>query len=65
MSLKGFEEQYLSQSYGCEEIEIERFPVSEVETRRNDLLPVFNHFHRICTNWNDERYYSFSRFVFG
>ncbi|XP_031130544.1 autophagy-related protein 18h-like isoform X1 [Ipomoea triloba] len=55
MSLKGFEEQNLSQSYGCEEIEIERFPVNEVETRRNDLLPVFNHFHRICTNWNDER----------
>lgn len=35
------------------EIEIEKFPVDEVDIRRKDLLPVFDHFHRIQTHWSE------------
>ncbi|OVA04397.1 WD40 repeat [Macleaya cordata] len=35
------------------EIEIEKVPSQEVEIRRKDLLPVFDHFHGIKSNWND------------
>ncbi|XP_019051469.1 PREDICTED: autophagy-related protein 18g-like [Nelumbo nucifera] len=35
------------------EIEIEKVPVHEVEIRRKDLLPVFDHFHSIKSDWND------------
>lgn len=35
------------------EFEIEKLPVHEVEIRRKDLLPVFDHFHSIKSGWND------------
>ncbi|XP_024031449.1 autophagy-related protein 18h isoform X2 [Morus notabilis] len=35
------------------EIEIEKIPVTEVEIKRKDLLPVFDHFSRIQSNWGD------------
>ncbi|KAK9293064.1 hypothetical protein L1049_021048 [Liquidambar formosana] len=35
------------------EIEIEKVPVHEVEIRRKDLLPAFDHFHRNQSNWSD------------
>lgn len=35
------------------EIEIEKIPVNEVEIKRKDLLPVFDHFSRIQSNWGD------------
>ncbi|XP_059625797.1 autophagy-related protein 18g [Cornus florida] len=35
------------------EIEVERLPVYEVEIKRKDLLPVFDHFHSIKSGWTD------------
>lgn len=35
------------------ELEIEQVPFHEVEVKRKDLLPVFDHFHSIKSNWND------------
>ena len=35
------------------EIEIEKFPVQEVEIKRKDLLPVFDHFQRIQSDWSE------------
>ncbi|KAM7280800.1 hypothetical protein ACFE04_007934 [Oxalis oulophora] len=35
------------------ELEIENFSVREVEIRRKDLLPVFEHFPRIQSDWSD------------
>lgn len=35
------------------EIEIEKFPVQEVEVKRKDLLPVFDHFRRIQSDWSE------------
>ncbi|WCJ43210.1 hypothetical protein M5689_023967 [Euphorbia peplus] len=35
------------------EIEIEKASVQEVEIRRKDLLPVFDHFHRTVSNWSE------------
>lgn len=32
------------------EMQIEQVPVHEVEIRQKDLLPIFDHFHRIPTN---------------
>ncbi|KAJ1433021.1 Breast carcinoma amplified sequence 3 [Sesbania bispinosa] len=45
------------------ESEIEKFSSSEVEIRRKELLPVFDHFHSIRSSWNErglagERYLS-------
>lgn len=34
------------------ELEVENYPVHEVEVRRKDLLPVFDHFHR-TPDWSD------------
>uniref|UniRef100_A0A7N0SYB6 BCAS3 domain-containing protein n=1 Tax=Kalanchoe fedtschenkoi TaxID=63787 RepID=A0A7N0SYB6_KALFE len=47
------------------EIEIEKLPVNEVEIRRKDPLPVFEHYHGTKLSWNDrglsgDRYTSFS-----
>lgn len=55
MSLSGYEEQDISRSSAAGEIEIEKIPVNEVEVRRKDLLPVFDHFHRIPSKWSDDR----------
>ncbi|XP_043721573.1 autophagy-related protein 18h-like isoform X2 [Telopea speciosissima] len=35
------------------EIEIEKMPVHELEIRRKDLLPVFDHFHSVQSDWSD------------
>ncbi|RDY06603.1 Autophagy-related protein 18h, partial [Mucuna pruriens] len=35
------------------EIEIENFPVNEIEIKQKDLLPIFDHFHRIQSTWGD------------
>ncbi|XP_020211839.1 autophagy-related protein 18g [Cajanus cajan] len=34
------------------EFEIEKVPANEVEIRRKELLPVFDHFHSIRSSWN-------------
>ncbi|CAN4111207.1 unnamed protein product [Withania somnifera] len=54
MSFSGYEEQDISSSFCSGEIEIEKIPVNEVEIRRKDLLPVFDHFHRIPSKWSDD-----------
>lgn len=38
---------------GGGEFEIEKVPIHEVEIRRKDLMPVFDHFHSIKPGWND------------
>ncbi|RYR02303.1 hypothetical protein Ahy_B06g081118 isoform B [Arachis hypogaea] len=40
-------ELILRESSTSGEIEIENIPIDEVEIRRKDLLPVFDHFHRV------------------
>ena len=35
------------------EIKIEQMPAHEVEIRQRDLLPVFEHFHGLQSEWND------------
>lgn len=55
MNLSGYGEQDTSRTYAAGEIEIEKIPVNEVEIRRKDLLPVFDHFHRIPSKWSDDR----------
>lgn len=35
------------------ELEIEKLPIHEIEIKRKELLPVFDHFHSIKSNWND------------
>ena len=40
-------------SYKGGEFEIEKVPVHEVEVKRKELLPVFDHFHGIKSGWND------------
>ncbi|XP_027353314.1 autophagy-related protein 18h-like isoform X2 [Abrus precatorius] len=35
------------------EMEIENIPVSEVEIRQKDLLPIFNHFNGVRSTWVD------------
>ncbi|KAM7495939.1 hypothetical protein LguiA_020353 [Lonicera macranthoides] len=41
------------EGYGDGESEIEKVPSHEVEIKRKDLLPVFDHFHSIKSGWND------------
>ncbi|KAL5155018.1 Autophagy-related protein 18g [Glycine soja] len=38
---------------GTGEFEIEKVPANEVEIRRKELLPVFDHFHSIRSSWNE------------
>jgi len=35
------------------EIEIENIPANEIEIKQKDLLPIFDHFHRIQSTWGD------------
>lgn len=35
------------------ESEIEKISANEVEIRRKELLPVFDHFHSIRPSWNE------------
>lgn len=46
------DDQIFSKDYSSGEIEIEKVPVHEVEIRRKDLLPVFDQFHRIQSDWS-------------
>lgn len=46
MSLLGPNEQTFNKDHTGGEIEVEKVPVREVEIRRKDLLPVFDHFFR-------------------
>ncbi|KAL6989611.1 hypothetical protein U1Q18_015362 [Sarracenia purpurea var. burkii] len=55
MSLPGDDYQNLTEDHIDGEIDIEKIPVHEVEIKRKDLLPVFDHFHRIQSDWSDER----------
>ncbi|KAJ4848662.1 hypothetical protein Tsubulata_046670 [Turnera subulata] len=41
-----------AKSYGPGEFEIEKVPVHEVEIRRKELLPVFDHFQSLKPGWN-------------
>ncbi|XP_057960858.1 autophagy-related protein 18h isoform X2 [Malania oleifera] len=51
MSPHGANELNFTEDHNGGEIEIEKVPVHEVEIRRKDLLPVFDHFRRIHSNW--------------
>ncbi|KAF8392516.1 hypothetical protein HHK36_022859 [Tetracentron sinense] len=46
-------ERTLTKDYAGGEIEIEKVPVHEVEIRRKDLLPVFDHCRSIQSDWNN------------
>lgn len=35
------------------EIEIESIQANEIEIKQKDLLPIFDHFHRIQSTWGD------------
>lgn len=50
-----YEEQKYRDVSTAGETEIENIPVYEVEIRRRELLPVFDHFHRIQSDWSDDR----------
>ncbi|KAG4167084.1 hypothetical protein ERO13_A13G172700v2 [Gossypium hirsutum] len=52
MSPVGFEEQKFTADQSGGEIELEQMPAHEVEIRQKDLLPVFEHFHRLQSEWN-------------
>ncbi|KAL3516168.1 hypothetical protein ACH5RR_023070 [Cinchona calisaya] len=60
MSPYGSEEQNFVDVNTGGEIEIEKIPTSEVEIRRRELLPVFDHFRRIQSDWRDDRFSSSS-----
>lgn len=53
MSPLGTNEQNFAENDTGGEIEVEKIPVHEIEIKRRDLLPVFDHFLRIQTGWND------------
>lgn len=53
MSTSGAIEQNGTKDLTGGEIEIEKFPVHEVEVRRKNLLPVSDQFHRVQPNWRD------------
>ncbi|KAL3537985.1 hypothetical protein ACH5RR_001351 [Cinchona calisaya] len=55
MSNCGYKElNFVDENTGGE-IEIEKIPANEVEVRRRELLPVFDHFRRIQSDWRDNR----------
>ncbi|PSS24900.1 Autophagy-related protein like [Actinidia chinensis var. chinensis] len=54
ISFLGDEEQNLTKDHIGREIEIEKIPVHEVEVKRKDLLPVFDRFHRIHSEWSND-----------
>ncbi|XVF31267.1 hypothetical protein REPUB_Repub16aG0130900 [Reevesia pubescens] len=53
MSSVGFDEHKFTADQSGGEIEIEQMHTYEIEIRRRDLLPVFEHFHRLQSEWND------------
>lgn len=52
MSLLGANEKKMIEDPSGGEIEIENIHIQEVDIRRKDLLPAFDHFHRMQSNWN-------------
>lgn len=46
-------EKMFHNGYASGEFEVEKVPVHEVEVKRKDLLPVFDHFHNVKSDWND------------
>ncbi|XP_024439437.2 autophagy-related protein 18h isoform X1 [Populus trichocarpa] len=52
MSHLGPNEENIIEDQTGQEIELEKVPVHEVEIRRRDLLPVFDHFHR-TSEWSE------------
>ncbi|KAL3750202.1 hypothetical protein ACJRO7_011223 [Eucalyptus globulus] len=50
---EGAEERILIQDDFAGELEIEKVPVHEIEIRRKDLLPVFDHFQRYNSAWSE------------
>ncbi|TYK10205.1 autophagy-related protein 18h isoform X1 [Cucumis melo var. makuwa] len=53
MSFPGSNEQSSMKNHTSGEIEIEKVPIHEVEIKRKDLLPVFDHFRGIQSDWLD------------
>ncbi|KAK8508835.1 hypothetical protein V6N13_090788 [Hibiscus sabdariffa] len=53
MSPVRFDEHKFTADQSGGEIEIEQMSAHEVEIRQRDLLPIFEHFHRIQPDWND------------
>lgn len=49
------EQKYIESTAAGGESEIENIPVHEVEIKRRELLPVFDHFDRFQSDWNDDR----------
>ncbi|XP_052192300.1 autophagy-related protein 18h isoform X2 [Diospyros lotus] len=62
MSLHRDVEQNIIKDHISGEIEIEKVPVHEVEIKRKDLLPVFDRFQRIQSDWSDDRGLSGGRY---
>lgn len=52
MSPVGLDEHTFTADQSGGEIEIEQMSSHEVEIRQRDLLPVFEYFHRIQSEWN-------------
>lgn len=46
-------ERTFSNGYTGGEFEVEKVPVHEVEVKQKDLLPLFDHFHGVQSDWND------------
>jgi hypothetical protein len=53
MSPVGVNDENFTENHAGGEIELEKVPVHEIEIKRRDLLPVFDHFLRIQSDWND------------
>lgn len=53
MSLLGANEENFTEHHTGGETELEKVHVHEIEIKRRDLLPVFDHFLRIQSDWND------------
>ncbi|XP_062084636.1 autophagy-related protein 18h isoform X1 [Humulus lupulus] len=52
-TMSPMEANNITEDSSAGEIEIEKLPVHEVEIKRKDLLPVFNHFPVVHSNWGD------------
>lgn len=53
MSPLGANEESFIENHAGGEIELEKVLVHEIEIKRRDLLPVFDHFLRIQSDWDD------------
>ncbi|KAL5701546.1 hypothetical protein ACHQM5_026872 [Ranunculus cassubicifolius] len=53
ISVRAANERMFSNDYTGGEFEIEKVPLQEVEVKRKDLLPVFDNFRSVQSDWND------------